>query len=57
MEKFEHDYILRNIQDAHESQIEYILQHLNAGNVDGAKYICETLLNIYKLKKEKKQNG
>ena len=57
MEKFEHDYILRNIQDAHESQIEHILQHLNAGNIDGAKYICETLLNIYKLKKEEKQNG
>ena len=47
---------VRNIQNAHESQIENILQHINAGNVAGAIYICENLLAIYKNRREK-QNG
>lgn len=56
MEQCEHDYIVRNIQAAHQSQIENILQQLNAGKVDGAIVTCKMLLDIYKNRKEK-QNG
>ena len=47
---------VRNIQNAHETQIENILQYLNAGDFATARYICENLLSIYKNRREK-QNG
>lgn len=54
MEQCEHNYIVRNIQAAHRSQIEHILQQLNNGSVDGAKNTCQMLLDIYDKRNEVK---
>lgn len=56
MDESEHNYIVRNIQAAHRSQIEHILQQLNRGSIDGAKNTCQMLLDIYNKRNEVK-NG
>lgn len=57
MEQYEHDYIVRNIQDAHQTQIENILACLIMGDPKTARQICNDLLKIYQNRKEKQSAG
>lgn len=50
MDESAHNYIVRNIQAAHRSQIEHILQQLNKGSIDGAKKYLPNALGYLQQK-------
>lgn len=54
MDEQKHKEIVRNIQDAHQSQIENILACLLVGDKTTAMQFCNDLLKIYNNRKEKR---